>query len=209
MLKGKTFLVEVIVMSDKPPRLILGSASPRRLEQLALLGIVPDIVQGAEIDENPRKGELPEPYCLRMALEKNAALAPHFADDLVLTADTSCVVGRRIIGKAVDRAEQEKFLRLFSGRTHRVVTAVALTAPERKTASRVQTSKVKVKRLSEDDITHYLDAKEWVGRAGYKFGGLLDAFIIQIQGSPSGIIGLPLYETAQLLKGAGYKGMTA
>jgi len=190
--------------NTKSPRLILGSSSPRRLHLLAQIGITPDQVVGADIDETPRKGEIPDQYCLRMALEKNAALTQKFPNDFILTADTSCVIGRRIIGKAENVAEQEKFLRLFSGRTHRVVTAVALSVPGKKTASRVQSSKVKFKRFSEQEIAAYLQTDQWHGKAGYMFGGLLDAHISSIQGSPSGIIGLPLYETAQLLKGAGY-----
>lgn len=191
-------------------RLILGSSSPRRLELLAQIGIVPDHVTGADIDETPRKHELPEAYCLRVAREKNAALLSQYADDFILTADTTVVVGRRILGKPADRAEAEKMLRLLSGRAHRILTAVVVKAPGKKPVTKLSDSRVKVKRLSEPELQDFLDTKSnWQGFAGgYALQGKLARYIISMQGSPSGIIGLPLYETSQLLKGLGY-GITA
>lgn len=187
------------------PRLILGSSSPRRLELLKNIRIAPDLVVGADIDETPRKGETPATYVKRMAAEKNAALAGIYPHDFILTADTSVVVGRRIIGKAADAAEQKKFMHLLSGRAHQVMTAVTLRAPDGKIAHRLQTSRIKMKRLTDTEIDAYVAENEWQGKAGYAFDSWLGhAAVIDMRGSVSGIIGLPLYETAQLFKGLGY-----
>ncbi len=184
-------------------RLILGSASPRRRELLAQVGIVPDAVVSPEIDENPKKGELPRPYCLRMALEKLAVVAAG-PDDFVLAADTTVAVGRRILGKPADAAEAAQFLLLLSGRRHKVITAVVLRR-DGKTWSRVVDSSVAFKRLSDDEISAYLRSMEWQGRAGgYAIQGLASALIPWIGGSYSAIVGLPLAETVGLLRGAGF-----
>ncbi|MFP4239213.1 MAG: Maf family protein [Rhodosalinus sp.] len=184
-------------------RLILGSASPRRQELLARLGVVPDAVRPADIDETPRRGELPRPYTLRMAREKAAALDAG-PDDLILTADTTVAAGRRILGKPADAAEARAFLELLSGRRHRVITAVALRHGDRLWERQVE-SAVKMKRLSEPEIAGYLASGEWQGKAGgYAIQGLAEAFIPWMQGSYSGVMGLPLAETAALLQGAGW-----
>ncbi len=184
-------------------RLILGSASPRRRALLAQVGIIPDAIASPEIDEMPRKGELPRPYCLRMALEKAAVVAAG-PDDFVLAADTTVAVGRRILGKPVDAAQAAQFLLLMSGRRHKVITAVALKRGDQNW-SRVVESAVAVKRLSDDEISAYLRSMEWQGRAGgYAIQGLASALIPWIGGSFSAIVGLPLAETVSLLKGAGY-----
>ncbi len=184
-------------------RLILGSASPRRRELLAQIGVVPDLIASPEIDETPGKAELPRPYCLRMALEKVAAVAAE-PDDLVLAADTTVAVGRRILGKPVDVAEAATFLLLMSGRRHKVITAVTLKRGD-KVWHRVVESAVAFKRLSDDEISAYLRSMEWQGRAGgYAIQGLASALIPWIGGSFTAIVGLPLAETAGLLKGAGY-----
>lgn len=184
-------------------RLILGSASPRRRELLAQIGVVPDAIADPEIDETPRKGELPRPYCLRMAVAKCAAVAAG-PGDMVLAADTTVAVGRRILGKPADVAEAAQFLLLMSGRRHKVTTAVALRLGDR-TWSRVVESAVAFKRLSDDEISAYLRSLEWQGRAGgYAIQGLASALIPWIGGSYTAIVGLPLAETAGLLRGAGY-----
>ncbi|MFP4303342.1 MAG: Maf family protein [Rhodosalinus sp.] len=184
-------------------RLILGSASPRRQELLARLGVVPDAVRPADIDETPRRGELPRPYTARMAREKAAALDAG-PDDLILTADTTVAAGRRILGKPADAAEARAFLELLSGRRHRVITAVALRHGDRLWERQVE-SAVKMKHLSEPEIAGYLASGEWQGKAGgYAIQGLAEAFIPWMQGSYSGVMGLPLAETAALLQGAGW-----
>ena len=184
-------------------RLILGSASPRRKDLLAQLGIVPDAILPPDIDETPRKGELPLPYCARLAREKAAAVVCD-ADDLVICADTTVALGRRILGKPADAAEAAAFLRLMSGRRHTVITAVAVRRGER-LWSREVSSAVKMKRLAEVEIRAYLASGEWRGKAGgYGIQGLAGAFIPWIQGSFSAIMGLPVAETATLLAAAGW-----
>jgi len=188
------------------PRLVLGSSSPRRVDMLAQIGITPDIIQGADIDETIHKGELPEVYCLRVALEKNAVLATEYPDDFIVTADTIGVLGRRILGKPDDRADAERMIRLLSGRAHLIVTAVVVKAPGKKAAHRINTTRLKFKRLSDPEIETFLNTNDWVGcSGGYKFQQHMAQHVISIAGSPSGIVGLPLYETMQLLNGSGYK----
>ena len=184
-------------------RLILGSASPRRRNLLAQIGVVPDEVRAAEIDETPAKGELPRAYVDRMARAKAEAIAAG-PDELVLTADTDVASGRRILGKPVDEAEAVQFLLMLSGRRHRVTTAVYLKLGARIWARRVET-RVKFKRLSDAEISAYIRSGEWRGKAGgYDIRGLAAAFIPEINGSYTNVVGLPLTETAALLQGAGY-----
>ena len=184
------------------PRLILGSGSPRRLELLAQLGLAPDAVRAPDIDETPGKGETPRLYCERIAAAKLAAVEAE-EDDVVLCADTTVGVGRRILGKAGDAAEAARFLDLLSGRRHKVVTAVGVRRG-RRTWRRVQMSSVKVKRLSQEEIAGYLATGDWQGKAGaYAIQGPAAAFVSWIEGSHSGIMGLPLHETANLLRAAG------
>lgn len=185
-------------------RLILGSSSPRRRALLETLGILPDAIQSPDIDEAPKKGEAPRQYCQRMAREKNAALASDEMS-LILTADTTVALGNRILGKPADRDEAEKFLRLLSGRRHRVFTAIALRKHDRLWERNVET-RVKVKRLSDREIQSYLASKDWEGKAGaYAIQGPAGAFIPWISGSYSAVMGLPLAETAALLRAAGYE----
>lgn len=189
------------------PRLVLGSSSPRRRDLLAQIGITPDVVVGADIDETPQKGELPKPYAARMALEKNVALHDQYNNSFIVTADTIIAVGRRVIGKPADRAEAEKIIRLLSGRAHRIYSAVCVRAPDGRIATRVQTSRMVVKRLSDVEIQSYLDTKDWDGVSGaYRLQGHFARYFSSIQGSPSGIIGLPLYDVLQMLNGLGYNG---
>jgi septum formation protein len=195
-----------------PLRLILGSASPRRRALLAQIGVVPDAVTAAEIDETPGKGELPRPYVERMAREKAAVVAAT-PGDMILTADTTVSVGRRILGKPASEAEAVQFLLLLSGRRHRVTTSLCLRLGDRIWARTVET-RVKVKRLSDKEISAYIRSGEWRGKAGgYAIQGLAGAFIPEIHGSYTNVVGLPLTETAALLQGAGYpvsfEGVTA
>ena len=185
------------------PRLLLGSASPRRLELLAQLGISPDAVRPPEIDEAPQVAELPRDYCRRMALEKVAAIAAD-PDEIVLCADTTVAVGRRILGKPADEAEARCFLELLSGRRHRVFTAVAVRRGDRIRERDVETA-VRMKRLSASDINAYLATDDWQGKAGgYAIQGPAGAFIPWISGSFSAVMGLPVAETATLLQAVGY-----
>ena len=184
-------------------RLILGSASPRRRALLAQIGVAPDEVRPAEIDETPAKGELPRVYVERMAREKAEAVAAG-PDDLVLTADTEVSVGRRILGKPATEAEAVEFLMLLSGRRHRVTSSVCLRLGDRAWQRTVET-RVKVKRLSDAEVSAYIRSGEWRGKAGgYAIQGLAGAFIPEIHGSYTNVVGLPLTETAALLQGAGY-----
>ena len=183
--------------------LILGSGSPRRRELLAQIGVVADDIRAPDIDETPQKNELPRPYCTRMAYEKVLAV-PAEVDDIVLCADTTVALGRRIMGKPQDAAEAESFLRLLSGRRHKVVTAVAVKRGEQLWQRDVQSS-VKMKSLSDVEIAAYLKTNDWQGKAGgYAIQGPAGALIPWISGSFSAIVGLPLAETANLLTAAGY-----
>ncbi|MEL6205692.1 MAG: Maf family protein [Pseudomonadota bacterium] len=184
------------------PRLILGSGSPRRLDLLAQLGLVPDAVRPPEIDETPAKGELPRPYCQRMAREKAVAVEAEDTE-IVLSADTTVALGRRILGKPSDEAEARGFLEILSGRRHRVITAVAVRKG-RDLWERDSITTVRVKSLSGEEIAAYLATGDWRGKAGgYSIQGPAGAFIPWIQGSYPGVVGLPLAETAGLLKAAG------
>lgn len=184
-------------------RLILGSASPRRKELLAQLGVVPDAILPADIDETPAKGELPRPYCARMALEKAAAVVAD-ADDIVLCADTTVALGRRILGKPADAGEAAAFLVALGGRRHQVITAVAVRHGNQTRVREVVTA-VKMKRLSDIELNAYLESGEWRGKAGgYAIQGLAGAFMPWISGSFTGVVGLPVAETAALLMSAGY-----
>ncbi len=183
-------------------RLILGSASPRRRELLAQIGVTPDAVIPADIDETPRRDETPRQYVLRMAVEKAQAIPDDEA--LILSADTVVTVGTRILGKPADAGEAAQFLLLLAGRRHRVTTAVALRRGARLWTRRVETQ-VKVKRLSDMELSAYLRSGEWRGKAGgYAIQGIFAAFIPEISGSYTNVVGLPLTETANLLTGAGW-----
>ena len=185
------------------PRLILGSGSPRRRELLGQIGIAPDAVLPPDIDETPRKGELPRPYCIRIAREKALAVAAP-ADAIVLSADTTVALGRRILGKPESRAEAEAFLAALSGRRHRVITAVAVRRGAALRERAVETV-VRMKRLAPAEVAAYLDSGDWQGKAGgYSIQGPAGAFIPWLRGSYTAVVGLPLAETAALLAAAGY-----
>ncbi len=184
-------------------KFILGSGSPRRRELLAQLGIVPDAILPPDIDEDPRRAELPRPYCVRLAREKALAVVAG-PDDIVLTADTTVALGRRILGKPADAAQAAEFLLALGGRRHQVITAVAVRRGD-KIWQRESVSAVKMKRLSDIELNAYLSGGEWQGKAGgYAIQGAAGAFIPWISGSFTGIVGLPLAETAAVLQAAGY-----
>jgi len=184
-------------------KLILGSASPRRSELLAQIGVIADKIIPADIDETPQKGERPRPYADRMALTKSKAINVEDSD-LVLTADTIVSAGIRILGKPKSEAEAVEFLTLLSGRRHRVTTAVTLRKNDR-IWSRSVTTSVKMKNLADIEISSYIRSQEWRGKAGgYAIQGIASVFIPFISGSYSNVVGLPLTETANLLIGAGY-----
>ena len=184
-------------------RLVLASASPRRLELLARLGVTPDRVVPADIDETPGKAEIPDCYACRMAIEKAAAAAE--PGSLILAADTVVAAGRRILPKTETDDEARAALTLLSGRRHRVHSAVAVTDPQGRTRTRLSTSVVAFKRLSPEEIEAYLASGEWRGKAGgYAIQGRAEALVRMLSGSHSGVMGLPLYETRTLLRSAGY-----
>lgn len=186
------------------PRLILASASPRRLSLLRQIGVEPDEVIAADLDETPLKGELPRLHAARLAREKSEAVAASHPEALVLGADTVVACGRRILPKTETEAEARACLALLSGRAHRVYTAVHLVAPSR-TMSRVSETRVTFKRLSDGEIAAYLASGEWQGKAGgYAIQGRAALFVRALSGSHSAVVGLPLYEVGQLLAGAGY-----
>lgn len=193
-------------MSDTAvPRLVLGSASPRRLQLLAQIGIVPAELRSADIDESPRKGELPKDYVQRIALGKAEAIGVA-ADQALLCADTTVAVGRRILGKPADREQAAQYIRLMSGRRHKVLTAVVLSEGG-KTRQRLVETLVRMRPITEEELTRYLDFGDWQGKAGaYAIQGAAAAFIPWIQGSFSAVVGLPLAETASLLAAVGIRG---
>jgi septum formation protein len=187
-------------------KLVLASASPRRLDLLRQIGIVPDHVEPADIDETPRRGELPAGHVVRLAEAKARAVQPHHPDAFILAADTIVACGRRILPKAEDEAAARACLKMLSGRRHRVYGGVALLTPSGDLAIRRVVSQVAFKRLSDKEVAAYLASGEWHGKAGgYAIQGRAAALISWVAGSYSNVVGLPLYETAQLLAGRGYR----
>lgn len=188
------------------PALVLASASPRRLELLAQIGLRPAAVDPADIDETPLRDETARRLVGRLSAEKASAVAARRPDVFVLGADTVVALGRRILGKPADAAEAERMLTLLSGRAHRVLTGVTVIAPDGRRATRLSESRLHFKRLSKPELDAYLAAGQWRGAAGaYQIQGLAGAFVQQLQGSYSGVVGLPLYETAALLGGLGLR----
>jgi septum formation protein len=190
------------------PRLVLASASPRRVDLLTQIGFPPDLIVPADIDETPLEDETPMRHAERLALEKARKIAQGHGSDFVLGADTVVACGRRILPKAEDVATARKCLSLLSGRRHRVHGGVALIGPDGKPALRRVQSVVIFKRLSDTELAWYLDSGEWHGKAGgYAIQGLAARFVREIVGSYSNIVGLPLFETAQLLTGRGVRSL--
>ncbi len=185
---------------------MLASASPRRRELLAQIGVTPDLIEAADIDETPERDESAPALVVRLARGKCETVAASHADAFVLSADTIVTVGRRILGKAADETEAGRYLDLISGRRHQVLTAICLAAPTGKASHRLIRSTVAVKRLSRRERDWYLASGEWRDKAGaYAIQGLAGAFVDRVNGSYSNIVGLPLKETAGLLEGLGYR----
>ena len=193
-------------MTVPPVRLVLASASPRRLQLLERIGVVPDAVVPADVDESVPCGELPRDHALRLAREKAEAVAAREGGALVLAADTVVAVGRRILPKVEDEATLRACMKLLSGRRHRVLTGVALAIPGAGIRERLVETLIAMKRLSEDEIDFYAAHGEWRGKAGgYALQGYGEVYVRHIAGSYSNVVGLPLAETRVLLKSAGYR----
>jgi len=190
----------------EPHTLVLASASPRRRELLAQIGVVPDDVDPAHVDETPLKRELPREAAARLAREKALAVAARHAGAFVLAADTVVALGRRMLPKAEDPATAARFLRALSGRRHRVLGGVAVLAPDGREAVRVVTTQVRFKRLTPAEIDGYVAGGEWRDKAGgYAIQGRAAAFVPWIGGSYTNVVGLPLVETRAMLQGLGFK----
>ena len=188
------------------PLLVLASASPRRLDLLRQIGLEPDRVDPADIDEIPRAGELPPAHAIRLAEEKARAVMPRHPGAYILAADTVVACGRRILPKPLDAASARACLKMLSGRRHRVYGGIALASPDERLTLRRVDSHVAFKRLSDAEIAAYLCSGEWRGKAGgYAIQGRAAALIRWVSGSYSNVVGLPLFETFQLLIGRGYQ----
>lgn len=187
-------------------RLVLASASPRRLDLLTRIGVVPDAVVPADIDETPLRGELPHLYAVRIAAAKAEAVQAMEPGSIILAADTVVATGRRILPKTEDAAEARRTLGLLSGRRHRVLSAVTVIDAAGVARHRLSTTIVAFKRFSDEELAAYLESGEWQGKAGaYAIQGRAEALVRTISGSHSGVVGLPLYETRALLRAAGYE----
>jgi septum formation protein len=186
--------------------LVLASASPRRLDLLRQAGVEPDRVAATDIDESPLKDETSRQLALRLAIGKAQAGAEAAPGAFVIGADTMVALGRRLFGKPEHEADARRMIGLLSGRAHKVVSGVAVVAPDGRVASRVSETRVRWKRLTPAEIDGFIASGEWQGVAGaYRIQGQAEAFVLDIQGSYSGIVGLPLYETLALLGGLGYR----
>ena len=193
-------------MPTTSQRLVLASASPRRLDLLRQIGLEPDAVEAAAVDESPLKDETPRRLATRLAAVKAAEVAAAHAESYVLGADTVVAVGRRVLPKAETDAEVRGCLELLSGRAHRVLTGLCVIGPDGRRANRLVESRLHFKRLTAIEIEAYVACGEGLGKAGgYAIQGRAGAFVIALQGSYSGVVGLPLYEAASLLTGLGYR----
>jgi len=189
-----------------PIPLILASASPRRAALLRQVGVEPDRIVPADLDESPLADETPRRLALRLARAKSEAVACLHPGAFVLGADTLVVLGRRVLPKALDEGQAAACLDLLSGRAHRVLTGVAVTAPDGRVAARLSETRVHFKRLTPAERAAYLAGGEWRGKAGgYGIQGAAGGFVTELQGSYSGVVGLPLYETLCLLEGLGFR----
>jgi septum formation protein len=189
-----------------PGGLVLASASPRRLALLRQVGVEPDVVDAADVDETPGRRELPAGHARRLACAKAQAVAPRHPGCFILAADTVVAAGRRILPKPRDRAEARRCLELLSGGRHRVHGGLCVLAPDGRHAARVVVTQVKMKRLHEDELRRYLDSGDWHDKAGgYGIQGRAAAFIPWVNGSYANVVGLALVETLHLLSGLGYE----
>lgn len=197
-----------ITIDDRSPplRLVLASGSARRVSLLEQVGCRPDLILPADVDETPLKGELPRELARRLALAKARAIGARHADAVVLAADTVVARGRRILPKPADEGEARRCLTLLSGARHRVYGGIALLVPNERARERLVTTVVAFKRLSRGEVEDYIASREWRGKAGgYALQGRAAAFVRQVNGSCSNVIGLPLFETCALLEGIGYR----
>lgn len=187
-------------------KLILASSSPRRVELLKQIGIEPAAICPADIDESALKGEHPRKLAERLAIQKAQAIALQYPDCFILAADTTVACGTRLLDKMETPEYAKTCLEMLSGRRHHVYGGIALIAPDGTLRSRLIDTRVQFKRLSENEIKHYIESGEWNGKAGgYAIQGLASAFVSFISGSYSNIVGLSLYDTAQMLDGTGFK----
>ncbi len=186
--------------------LVLASSSPRRLELLRQVGIEPDHVDPADIDETPGRDETPRRLVERLAIEKAQAVSVRHPQAYVLAADTIVAVGRRILGKPVDDAEARRMIRMLSGRAHKALTGVAVIAPNGKVASRLVEARISFKRITDQELDRFIAGGDWTDASGaYKIHKLAGAFVTNLQGSFTTVVGLPLYETVGLLEGLGWR----
>lgn len=189
------------------PTLILASASPRRLDLLRQVGLEPDRIAPTDVDETPLKDETPRQLALRLALAKAKAAAASETGAYVIGADTVVALGRRVFGKPEDEADARRMLTLLAGRAHRVLTGVAVCAPDGRSAVRVSESRLRWKRLTAGELDALIMSGEWRDVAGaYRIQGRAGGFTLDLKGSYTGVVGLPLYETLALLEGLGYRG---
>ena len=187
-------------------KLILASSSPQRKKLLETIGITPDEIVPANIDETPLKREKPKDFAIRMAREKAFSVAKENLNNFILSGDTIVATGRRIIGKPSSKDEAKQFLKLLSGRRHRVLSAFTLIKPDYSEITKVVVSRVKFSRLSDKELNEYLDTNEWQGKAGgYAIQGRASAFVPWISGSYTGVMGFPMNEIKNLLKSSGWK----
>lgn len=185
-------------------KLILASSSPQRINLLKQVAIIPEKIIPADIDETPKKRELPRDYVKRIAIEKAEKVFANNKEHFVLAADTIASLGTRIIGKAENESEARKFVKLISGRRHKVLSGVCVISPDGKKRIKIVTTTVKFRMMTSEEIENYLSTNEWVGKSGcFAIQGRAGEFIEWINGSFSNVIGLPLYETCQMLKSAG------
>ncbi|MBP7704578.1 MAG: septum formation protein Maf [Caulobacter sp.] len=191
---------------SSPAVLVLASSSPRRLELLRQVGIEPDHVDPADIDETPGRDETPRRLVERLAIEKAQAVSVRHPQAYVLAADTIVAVGRRILGKPVDDAEARRMIRMLSGRAHKALTGVAVIAPNGKVASRLVEARISFKRITDQELDRFIAGGDWTDASGaYKIHKLAGAFVTNLQGSFTTVVGLPLYETVGLLEGLGWR----
>ena len=192
-------------MPQTPQRLVLASASPRRLALLRQIGLEPDAIEAADLDETPLKDETPRRLAVRLARAKADSVAARHAGSYVLAADTVVALGRRVLPKAQSGQEVRRCLELLSGRTHQVLTGLCVLGPDGRRAQRLVETRVRFKRLTVVEVDRYLQSQEGLGKAGgYAVQGRAGGFVTTLQGSYSGVVGLPLYEAANLLAGLGY-----
>ena len=189
-----------------PAALVLASASPRRLDLLRQVGIEPDQILAADINETPLADETPRRLAVRLAVEKARAGASRTPNAFVIGADTVVALGRRVFGKPADEADARRMIGLLSGRAHKVLTGVAVCGPDGRIVSRLSETRLHWKRLTPAEMEDFLAGGEWRGVAGaYRIQGRAAAFTLDLHGSYSGVVGLPLYETLALLEGLGYR----